>query len=80
MLNVSITLRHNFKLCIAQNECHNLNHLDLGELMTERSIVAEVDGQVWDMHRPLEDNCTLRLLNMKMKDEDPYQVRNIIKI
>lgn len=48
--------------------------------MTERSIVAEVDGQVWDMHRPLEDNCTLRLLNMKMKDEDPYQVRNIIKI
>jgi hypothetical protein len=48
--------------------------VDLGEMLMERSIVGEVNGQLWDMHRPLEADCTLKLLHMKMKDEDPYQV------
>lgn len=50
---------------------------DLSELHVNRSIVAEVNGQLWDMHRPLEDNCTLKFLHMKMKDEDPFQVCSI---
>lgn len=34
------------------------------------SVVALVDGQIpWDMHRPLESNCTLQLL--RFNDSDP---------
>lgn len=39
-----------------------------------QSVVAEVNGQLWDMHRPIEDACKLRLFNMKMKHEDPFHV------
>jgi hypothetical protein len=54
--------------------------IDLGEIATERTLVAEVNGQLWDMHRPLEDSCALRLLHTKMKDEDPYQVCNNLRL
>nr|CAG4650339.1 EOG090X0A3R [Sida crystallina] len=40
----------------------------ISELLMNRSIVAEVDGELWDMHRPLENNCTLRLLHVKVAD------------
>jgi len=43
-------------------------------MLAARSVVAEVNGQLWDMHRPLEYDCTLRFLHMKMKDEDCAQV------
>lgn len=40
------------------------------QMILERSVLAEVDGQVWDIHRPLEDNCTLRFLHFRQSD--PY--------
>ncbi|KAK3886822.1 hypothetical protein Pcinc_009047 [Petrolisthes cinctipes] len=40
------------------------------QMIMDRSVLAEVDGQVWDMHRPLEDNCSLRFLHFKQSD--PY--------
>ena len=40
----------------------------MSELLTTRSIVAEVNGELWDMHRPLEGNCVLKLLHMKVGD------------
>ncbi|CAG7831410.1 unnamed protein product [Allacma fusca] len=49
----------------------------LSELHVKRSIVAETNGQLWDMNRPLEDNSKLRFLHMKMKDEDPFQVNRV---
>nr|CAG4638608.1 EOG090X0A3R [Cyclestheria hislopi] len=40
----------------------------MSELLTTRSVVAEVNGELWDMHRPLESDCTLKLLHMKTDD------------
>ncbi|XP_045117885.1 39S ribosomal protein L39, mitochondrial-like isoform X2 [Portunus trituberculatus] len=42
----------------------------INQMIMERSVLAEVDGQVWDMHRPLEDSCTLRFLHFRQSD--PY--------
>lgn len=42
----------------------------MNKMIMERSVLAEVNGQVWDMHRPLEDNCTLRFLHFRQSD--PY--------
>ena len=42
---------------------------DLQELLMERSVLALVNGEPWDMHRPLVEDCTLQFLHFK--DEDP---------
>jgi len=34
-----------------------------------RSVLALVNGQPWDMHKPLTEDCELRFLHFK--DEDP---------
>lgn len=39
------------------------------ELLMTRSVVALVNGQPWDMHRPLNEDCELGFLHFK--DEDP---------
>lgn len=33
------------------------------EFLCQRSALAEVNGKLWDMHRPLTEDCELRLLN-----------------
>ena len=43
--------------------------VDLSELLSSRSALALVNGEPWDMHRPLEDDCELKFLHFK--DEDP---------
>ena len=35
----------------------------------KRSVLALVDGEPWDMHRPLERDCQLRFLHFK--EDDP---------
>lgn len=35
----------------------------------KQSIVAEVNGELWDMHRPLTTDCSLRFINMKVADQ-----------
>lgn len=42
----------------------------INQMIMDRSVLAEVDGQLWDMHRPLEHNCTLRFLHFRQSD--PY--------
>lgn len=43
--------------------------LDLSETHCNNSPLALINNQVpWDMHRPLEDSCTIQLLNFKMTD------------
>lgn len=43
----------------------------MGEHLCKRSVVAVIDGHTpWDMHRPLEDDCTLQLQNFHIAD--PY--------
>ncbi|RXG58531.1 39S ribosomal protein L39, mitochondrial [Armadillidium vulgare] len=38
---------------------------DLHKLIMDRSALAEVDGDIWDLFRPLTHNCTLRFLHFK---------------
>lgn len=45
---------------------------DMSEMLITRSVLAEVNGQLWDMHRPLEEDCELRLLHFR--ENDPYHV------
>jgi len=42
---------------------------DIQELLMTRSVLAVVNGQPWDMHKPLSQDCELRFLHFK--DEDP---------
>lgn len=44
----------------------------LSELFTVRSVIARVDGQIWDMTRPLEQDCTLTFHHFN--DEDTREV------
>lgn len=44
----------------------------LAEMLTERSALALVNGQIWDMHRPLEEDCTVELLHFHCPD--PFHV------
>jgi len=44
----------------------------LSEMLMERSALATVNGQLWDMNRPLEEDCTIQLLHFHM--DDPFHV------
>ncbi|KAG8176279.1 hypothetical protein JTE90_022451 [Oedothorax gibbosus] len=37
--------------------------MHLHESLCQRSVLAEVNGQMWDMHRPLVERCELKLTN-----------------
>ncbi len=39
-------------------------------------MLALVNGEPWDMHRPLEDDCELKFLHFK--DEDPHHCNMVI--
>ncbi|CAG0918851.1 unnamed protein product [Notodromas monacha] len=40
----------------------------LSENWMKRAAIAEVDGKPWDMHRPLESDCELRLISLDAPD------------
>jgi len=44
----------------------------LSEMLTERSALALVNDQLWDMNRPLEEDCTVKLLHFHV--DDPFHV------
>ncbi|KAJ8882076.1 hypothetical protein PR048_018564 [Dryococelus australis] len=45
----------------------------MSQMQVQRSALAQVDEDaLWDMHRPLESSCQLRLLHFK--DADPHHV------
>ena len=48
------------------------NFSDMSETHVDRSALALVNGQLWDMERPLEEDCTVQLLHFN--DEDPFHV------
>lgn len=49
--------------------------LDLSEWHCSKSVLALVDGEVWDMYRPLTKSCEIRFLTFK--DEDPEEVNKV---
>lgn len=40
-------------------------------------MIAKVNGVLWDLDRPLEDDCSLQLL--KFEDEEGYYVNPVFK-
>lgn len=59
----------NVSLYIYILKYNNSIFLDLGEKVTERSVVALLNGEsLWHMHRPIPDACKLNLLH--------YQIEN----
>lgn len=43
--------------------------LDISETKCKTTVIALLDNKIlWDMHRPLEDSCTLQLLNFRSSD------------
>lgn len=46
-------------------------------MLVRRSALALIDGnKIWDMHRPLENNCELQLLHFQ--DENPAHVNKAL--
>uniref|UniRef100_A0A194ANW7 TGS domain-containing protein n=1 Tax=Pinctada fucata TaxID=50426 RepID=A0A194ANW7_PINFU len=43
--------------------------MHIGEHITQKSALAIVNDELWDMHRPLTEDCTLQLLHFQ--DDDP---------
>lgn len=52
--------------------------LHMSELFSKRSVMAKVDDLLWDMHRPLENDCELRFLHFK--DTNPRDVNIVSKL
>lgn len=44
----------------------------ISEVVVDRSALALVNGKVWDMHRPLEEECSVELLHFHQ--DDPFHV------
>lgn len=42
----------------------------------KQSVVAEVNGELWDVHRPLTSDCTLKFINMKVADQHQASLVN----
>ncbi|GFT47952.1 39S ribosomal protein L39, mitochondrial [Nephila pilipes] len=43
--------------------------MHMHEMLCQRSVLAEINGQLWDMHRPLIEECELKLLNFHTSPE-----------
>ena len=54
--------------------CFSLS-LDLSEWHCKKSVLALVDGEVWDMYSPLTKSCEIQFLTFK--DEDPEEVNKV---
>ncbi|KAK2186710.1 hypothetical protein NP493_193g03012 [Ridgeia piscesae] len=49
--------------------------MHIGELLMTRSVVALVNGEPWDMHKPFTEDCELQFLHFKDDQPDiPNQV------
>lgn len=49
--------------------------LDLSEWHCKKSVLALVDGKLWEMYRPLTQSCEIQFLTFK--DEDPEEVNKV---
>lgn len=49
--------------------------ISISKSLAKKTVVAKVDGQVWDMSRPLEGDCALQLLNFD--DPDGKEVKHM---
>lgn len=47
------------------------------EHIGNQAVLALVNGKLWDMHRPLMEDCQLSFLHFR--DEDPRMVNKVSK-
>nr|CAG4641888.1 EOG090X0A3R [Eurycercus lamellatus] len=48
----------------------------LSELLMKQTVVAEVNGDLWDMHRPLQEDCSLKFFPIKAQDSQQAYLVN----
>lgn len=51
-------------------------HVDMKSNIKTLAALALVNGEVWDMHRPLESDCSLEFL--KFRDSEPAQLNKVM--
>jgi threonyl-tRNA synthetase len=39
--------------------------LSIAKSLLENTVIAEVDGELWDLDRPLEKSCSLKLVDFE---------------
>jgi threonyl-tRNA synthetase len=42
--------------------------LGIAKSLAERTVISKVDGELWDLVRPLESSCKLQLLDFEHED------------
>lgn len=51
-------------------------YVDMKSNIKTLAALALVNGEVWDMHRPLESDCSLEFL--RFRDSEPAQLNRVI--
>lgn len=52
-----------------------LVHLSCSQGLADNAVISRVNGDLWDLDRPLEGDCSLELL--RFDDDDAQAVRNL---
>lgn len=71
-----------YNICLKIVPCHIFleanayYYVDISEHLMKNSVVAEVNGEIWDLHRPIPSDCTLKLLSMKPEDQHQASLVN----
>lgn len=52
-----------------------LVHLSCSQGLADNAVISRVNGDLWDLDRPLEGDCSLELL--RFDDEEAQAVRNL---
>lgn len=60
---------------LIKNKINSL-YVDMKSNIKTLAALALVNGEVWDMHRPLESDCSLEFL--KFRDSEPAQLNRVI--
>ena len=71
LLNVSHDKESVSHRDVYNSKCSTLSP-DLSGMLLDRSALALVNGQLWDLHRPLVEDCTVELLHFHA--EEPFHV------
>ena len=72
------------RLIVKETTCEKFNDTefyfvspsDLTEHHVNNSVLALVDGELWPLHQPLTQSCSLTLLTFK--DSDPTLVNQVL--
>ena len=52
---------------------------DISSIIKDRAVVAEVNGETWDLCKPLKESCELELYHFKEVSEENILVNYVFK-